>query len=210
MIQTFIAFEETPQSTILPNAAFGYPRAQVDHPLRLPGIDPERAYSPAEIKRIMAEREPAPDAPPVIRRIRKDIAPDPIAGLFARQIGGEQVVVEYEPDLDMRDIEQALLLSEDGVYGFMRRSILPYAPNAWHAPKTRKARLRNQLQPLLLQVRTPAHALRHQCRPIGVWTRRRGAAGGVWDVSPSTLTLKRARCYNPRIWRMTATIRLSL
>ena len=138
VIQTFIAFEETPQSTILPNAAFGYLRAQVDHPLRLPGIDPERAYKPAEIRRIMAEREPAPDAPPVIRRIRKDIAPDPIAGLFARQIGGEQVVVEYEPDLDMRDIEQAPLLSEDGVEGFMRRSILPYAPDAWHVPKTVK------------------------------------------------------------------------
>ena len=138
VIQTFIAFEETPQSTILPNAAFGYLRAQIDHPLRLPGIDPERAYKPAEIRRIMAEREPAPDAPPVIRRIRKDIAPDPIAGLFARQIGGEQVVVEYEPDLDMRDIEQAPLLSADGVEGFMRRSILPYAPDAWHVPKTVK------------------------------------------------------------------------
>ena len=136
VVNAFIAFEQTPQSVILPNAAFGYLKAQVDYPLRLPGIDDQRAYKPAEIRAVRAEREPAPDAPPVIRRIRKGIAPDPIAGLFARQIGGEQVVVEYEPDLDMREVEQIPLLTEGGVEGFMRRQILPYAPDAWHVPKT--------------------------------------------------------------------------
>ena len=138
VVNAFIAFEQTPQSVILPNAAFGYYKAQVDYPLRLPGIDAERAYKPAEIRGFRAEREPAPDAPPVVRRIRKGIAPDPIAGLFARQIGGEQVVVEYEPDLDMREVEQISLLTEGGVEGFMRRQILPYAPDAWHVPKTVK------------------------------------------------------------------------
>ena len=37
--ETFLAFEETPQSKIFPNAAFGYYKLNVERPLRLPGID---------------------------------------------------------------------------------------------------------------------------------------------------------------------------
>ena len=41
----FLAFEETEQSKIFPNEAFGYWKVTVERPLRLEGIDPERAYA---------------------------------------------------------------------------------------------------------------------------------------------------------------------
>ncbi|OLD16348.1 MAG: restriction endonuclease subunit S, partial [Acidobacteria bacterium 13_1_40CM_3_56_11] len=46
---TFVAFAETEQSKIFPNAAFGYWKVTVERPLRLKGIDANRAYSPKEI-----------------------------------------------------------------------------------------------------------------------------------------------------------------
>jgi type I restriction enzyme M protein len=52
---TLLAFEETEQSKIFPNEAFGYCKVTVERPLRLSGIDPERPYSPKEIKALKAE-----------------------------------------------------------------------------------------------------------------------------------------------------------
>ena len=79
--------------------------------------------------------KPAPDAPPVIRKIhRAGIAPAPLRGLFPVQFGGKPVVVEYEPDKDLRDSEQAPLLEAGGIDGFLRREVLPYAPDAWYDP----------------------------------------------------------------------------
>src|SRR5881409_2176045 len=43
---TYVAFEETEQSKLFPNAAFGYWKVTVERPLRLKGIDANRAYSP--------------------------------------------------------------------------------------------------------------------------------------------------------------------
>ena len=131
----FLAFEETPQSKIFPNAAFGYHKLNVERPLRLPGIDPERAYKASEIKQLRATATPAPDAPPVIRKIHSGgVAPDPLRGLFPVQIDGRAVVVEYAPDPDLKDSEQAPLLEEGGIEGFLRREVLPYAPDAWYDP----------------------------------------------------------------------------
>src|SRR5947208_139989 len=47
---TFLAFEETEQSKIFPNAAFGYWKVTVERPLRIDGADPNRVYTPKEIK----------------------------------------------------------------------------------------------------------------------------------------------------------------
>ena len=80
IVDAFLAFEETPQSRIFPNAAFGYHKLTVERPLRLPGIDPDRAYKASELKQLRASVKPAPDAPPVIRKIhRAGIAPRPPA-----------------------------------------------------------------------------------------------------------------------------------
>ena len=130
---TFLAFEETDQSTILHNAALGYWKFTVERPLRLSGTDSERAYTAAEIKRLKESADRTDDAPPVIRRIhKKGTASDPLRGLFEATIGGRQAVVEYEPDSDLRDSEQVPLLEEGGIDEFLRREVLPYAPDAWY------------------------------------------------------------------------------
>ena len=49
-------------------------------------------------------------------------------------MAGEPAVVEYEPDTDLRDTEQIPLLHEGGIEGFLRREVLPYAPDAWYKP----------------------------------------------------------------------------
>ena len=155
MVDNFLQFEETEQSKIFPNAAFGYWKVTVERPLRLKGIDPEREYSAKEIKKLRETAERAEDAPPVIKKIHKPgTAPDPLRGLFEKTIRGKQRVVEYEPDPELRDTEQIPFLecpacSEPGylptpedtrtaIESFLRREVLPYAPDAWYNPDSVK------------------------------------------------------------------------
>ena len=136
---TFLAFNETEQSKIFPNAAFGYWKVTVERPLRLKGIDPNQAYAPKEIKALKEKLERADDAPPVIKKIhKKGTPPDPLRGLFAATINGKPAVVEYEPDSDLRDTEQVPLLEESGIEAFLRREVLPHAADAWYDPESVK------------------------------------------------------------------------
>jgi len=129
---TFLKFEESRQSKIFPNAAFGYWKVTVERPLRLKGIDPERVYTPKEIKALKETAERSEDAPPVIRKIhKKSTSADPLRGLFPTTIGGKPAVVEYEPDPELRDTEQVPLLEGGGIEAFIRREVLPYAADAW-------------------------------------------------------------------------------
>ena len=135
----FLAFEETEQSKIFPNEAFGYWKVTVERPLRLEGIDPERAYAAKEIKALRAETERSETAPPVIKKVhRKGVEADPLRGLFPATVAGKPAVVEYEPDSDLRDTEQVPLLEEGGIEAFLRREVLPYAPDAWYVPDSVK------------------------------------------------------------------------
>jgi type I restriction enzyme M protein len=135
----FLTFEETEQSKIFPNAAFGYWKVIVERPLRLKGIDPERAYTPKEIKALKETAERADDAPPVISKIhKKGAAADPLRGLFKATIGGKPAVVEYEPDSELRDTEQVPLLEDGGIEAFLRREVLPHAADAWYVPDSVK------------------------------------------------------------------------
>jgi len=130
---TFLAFKETEQSKIFPNAAFGYWKVMVERPLRLKGIDPNRAYTPNEVKTLKAGGKVDETAPPVIRKIRRPgtTEADPLRGLFAATINGKRCVVEYEPDSDLRDSEQVPLLEPGGAETFIRREVLPHAADAW-------------------------------------------------------------------------------
>ena len=137
--EAFLAFEETEQSKIFPNAAFGYRKVTVERPLRLEGIDPERACPAKEIKALKEEAGRSETAPPVIKKIlKKGAEPDPVRGLFAATVKGKPVVVEYEPDTELRDTEQIPLLEEGGIEAFLRREVLPYAPDAWFVPDSIK------------------------------------------------------------------------
>ena len=139
ILDAYFAFEESPQSKIFPNKAFGYSKLTVERPLRLHGIDPDRAYKASEIKQLRATATVAADASPVIRKMhRGGVEPDPLRGLFPAQIDGKQVVVEYEPDAALRDTEQVPLLEEGGIEGFLQREVLPYAPDAWYVPDSVK------------------------------------------------------------------------
>ena len=139
IVKTLIAFEETEQSKIFPNDAFGYRKVTVERPLRIVGIDTERAYGAAEIRELKANGERSPAAPPLIKRIhRHSLGSDPLRGLFPTSISGESVIVEYEPDTELRDTEQIPLLYEGGIESFLRREVLPHVPDAWYNPKTVK------------------------------------------------------------------------
>ena len=136
---TFLTFEETEQSKIFDNAAFGYWKVTVDRPLRIKEANPNRAYKAAEIKALKESRKRAEDAPPVIRKIHKrGTEAGPLRGRFAAIVNGLSAVVEYEPDTDLRDTEQVPLLEEGGIEAFLRREVLPYAPNAWYDPASIK------------------------------------------------------------------------
>ena len=128
---TLLDFRESEQSKIFDNAAFGYWKVRVERPLRIKGIDPERAYTPKEIKELRAKQGADPEAPPVIRKIRKSDAADPLRGLFQTTIKGRRCVVEYEPDSDLGDTEQVPLMEEGGIDAFIKREVLPYASDAW-------------------------------------------------------------------------------
>ncbi len=130
---TFLDFKESEQSKIFDNAAFGYWKVTVERPLRIQGIDPNRAYKPAEIKKLKEDGERSEDAPPVIRKINKrGTEADPLRGLFAATIDGRPAVVEYEPDTGLRDTEQIPLQEAGGIEAFLEREVLPYAPDAWY------------------------------------------------------------------------------
>jgi type I restriction enzyme M protein len=125
----------------------------VERPLRRKGIDPERAYTPKEIKALREKAERAKGAPPVIKRIHKPgTAPDPLRGLFEATIHGKPRVVEYEPGTELRDSEQIPFLEcsachqpgylpspddrQTAIETFLRRE--PYAPDAWYNPDSVK------------------------------------------------------------------------
>lgn len=133
ILQAFVAFEETEQSRIFDNAEFGYSKVTIERPLRANGIEATRAYAPKEIKVLKDEDLIAKDGRPVIRRVHKPgkVEADPLRGLFPLTIDGKRCVVEYEPDGDLRDTETVPLKEPGGIEAFVRREVLPHAPDAW-------------------------------------------------------------------------------
>jgi len=72
-------------------------------------------------------------AEPVIKKIHKagKAEPNPLYGLYDTVIDSKKVVVEYEPDTNLRDSEQVPLLEDGGIAAFIEREVLPYTPDAW-------------------------------------------------------------------------------
>ena len=184
--KTFVDFEESEESKIFDNEAFGYWRVTVERPLRLsvdlsakrcdeffdachdaheealanavdrvaealgPGphldfnafleavkgdMSERRVKLTAKRKKLLqtalAERDER--AEPVIKKVfPKGTVADLIRGLYRVGDGPRQRVVEYQPDSDLRDTEQIPLQEEGGIRGFLRREVLPYAPDAWY------------------------------------------------------------------------------
>ncbi len=130
---TFLNFEENEQSKIFDNAAFGYWKVTVERPLRIQGIESNHAYKTAEIKALKESGERSETALPVINKIhKKGTEANPLRGLFTTTINGRSAVVEYEPDTNLRDIEQIPLQEVGGIEAFLRREVLPYTADAWY------------------------------------------------------------------------------
>jgi len=183
---TFLSFEESEQSKIFPNAAFGYWKVTVERPLRLKvylgeksldafrkacaeageeqlaglidkaasklGVGPHNDFNvfistlealagesgvKLTAKRLkllqnsLTQRDESAER--VIKKVHKSgkTEADPLRGLFEAAMNGKNVVVEYEPDTELRDTEQIPLLEEGGIESFIRREVLPHAPDAW-------------------------------------------------------------------------------
>ncbi|MGQ0763252.1 MAG: type I restriction-modification system subunit M [Acidobacteriota bacterium] len=79
-------------------------------------------------------------APPVIAKVHKSgkAAVDPLRGLYASPVGDKKLVVEYEPDSELRDTEQVPLLEPGGIESFIGREVLLYTPDAWIDESTTK------------------------------------------------------------------------
>ena len=132
----FLDFEESDQSRIFPNEAFGYWKVTVERPLRLAGTDPERVYKAAEIKKLKAEKEKDENAAPIIRKVLPtSTEPNLLQGRVETTLKGKTTVVEYDPDTDLRDTEQIPLLHPGGIESFLSDEVLPYAPDAWYNPE---------------------------------------------------------------------------
>ena len=165
----FLAFEETAQSKIFPNQAFGYWKVTVERPLRLEGADPELAYKANEIKALKDSAERSETAPPIIKTVHKrGVEAAPLRGLFPATIRGKPAVVEYESDSDLRDTEQVPLMEEGGIDAFPPpRGAAVLARRLVRAVK-RQDRLRDQLHALLLQGPAAADAGGDTGRHAGV------------------------------------------
>ncbi len=140
VVRTFLDFDEAEaaeQSKVFDNANFGYFKVQVERPLRLAGTEPGRVYKAAEIKALKETAERDETAPPIIKKLHQLRTPaDPLLGRFEAEIDGKTRVIEYEPDSELRDHEQIPLIEDagewrDGIESFIRREVLPYAPDAW-------------------------------------------------------------------------------
>ena len=137
--EAFLGFQESEQSKIFPNEAFGSWKVSVERPLRIAGADPERAYAAKELKALKDDGKRDEQAPPVIRKIhKKGTKADPLRGIFPATIDGKPAVVEYEPDPELRDTEQIPLLEPGGIDAFLEREVLPHAPDAWYSPDSVK------------------------------------------------------------------------
>ena len=78
--------------------------AAVERPLRIVGADSNRAYKAAKVIRLKESGQRSPEAPPVIRKVHK------------------------------RGTDADPLREVGGIEAFLRREVLPYAPDAWYSP----------------------------------------------------------------------------
>ncbi|WP_086563012.1 type I restriction-modification system subunit M [Streptomyces africanus] len=73
--------------------------------------------------------------PVILKRHKAGTAERPLYGLYeienTESSNPQTLVVEYEPDSELRDTEQVPLLELGGIEAYVRREVLPYAEDAW-------------------------------------------------------------------------------
>lgn len=91
-----------------------------------------RRQNPDECMRFKSKADE--NAEPEVKKIHKpgQVEVDPIRGPYASPARGRSLVLEYEPDCELRDTEQMPLLEEGGIEAFIEREVLPHASDAWY------------------------------------------------------------------------------
>ena len=246
----FLDFEETEQSRILDNEAFGYWKVTVERPLRLrvdlsherldrfvqacrndgstdllaavlsvadqAGSGPHLDYSGFEFsvaqalhgrsnrsrltarsKKLLRSELAEQDArsAPVIRRVcSKSTVAKPMWGVVAVGKGPRARVVEYECDLQLRDVEQIPLQETDGIEGFWHREIHPHTDDAWYDAKSVKVGYEINFNRLFHQPE-PMRALREIRAEIALLEQSiEGLLEGIVGSSPA-LSKQKLRIY---------------
>ncbi|MDF1553867.1 MAG: class I SAM-dependent DNA methyltransferase [Deferrisomatales bacterium] len=186
IVEVFQAFDDTEESKLFPNAAFGYWKIVVERPLRLTvdlspenrdrfrgactaakeeplanlvdrlactlGAGPHTDFNifmvavredseehgvklTAKRKKLLESELATKDeaAEPVMKKVYRPGKAEPGAlyGRYPETLDGKALVVEYEPDSELRDTEQIPLLEDGGIEAFVRREVLPHVPDAW-------------------------------------------------------------------------------
>ena len=140
VLATYKAFDQADDpdhSKVFDGIDFGYSKITVERPLRIAGVEADRIYKAAEVKKLKENGVRDEAAPPIIKKVLPFAAtPDPLRGRYEAVIDGRTRVVEYEPDTELRDTEQVPLTEPvgeyaDGIEAFFRREVEPYAPDAW-------------------------------------------------------------------------------
>ena len=141
IVNLFMSMTENEHSKIFDNKDFGYWYITVERPLRL-RVYPERSLDesglkPAEIALFQSAVKNLPADVPLddwkefakatglkaalLKKVRPFITEkDPTA-----------CVVAGEADAELRDTEIIPFTCEDGIEGFMKKEVYPYAPDAW-------------------------------------------------------------------------------
>ncbi len=105
-------------------------RAEVDIALKKLG---EKLPASAKKAILSSASWRSEEAAPVIKKTHKrGTAAYPMKGLVETSANGKSVVVEYEPDTNLRDTEQIPLQEEGGIEAFLDREVVPYAADAWY------------------------------------------------------------------------------
>jgi hypothetical protein len=203
-------FKDGETLKIFDNADFGYTRVTVERPLRLRyqmttedkarfldacphllddvqaidkalGREPQRDWNAvwARIEDLLHERRRVEgdraEALPRASSRRRTPRPSRCQGAAG---GG------YEPDADLRDFENVPL--KDDIDAYFEREVRPHVPDAWMDRLTQgQGRLRDQLQPPLLQVHAARGRWRDRRGAEAKWVRRR--SGDRWSRSTSYL-----------------------
>lgn len=140
VLATYEAFDQAgdpDHSKVFDGIDFGYSKITVERPLRIAGVEADRIYKAAEVKKLKENGVRDEAAPPIIKKVLPfAVSPDPLRGRYEAVIDGRVRVVEYEPDTELRDTEQVPLTEPageyaDGIEAFFRREVEPYAPDAW-------------------------------------------------------------------------------
>ncbi len=149
IVRIFLTMEESEVSMILNNEDFGYWNVTVERPLRL-RVYPDRAIPASTFKKAdeysdivsaiekAARTAPLDDWTAFAKATKLKTAALKKVRPFITEKDQTAQLIEGEPDVDLRDMENIPFTYEGGIDAFMKNEVLTYAPDAWVDEKKTK------------------------------------------------------------------------